>query len=134
MDDSIKNVIKTSAIGYFLIILSILLILIFGGFGAEYPLSFGIFTMELVSFRLIEIHKVLVIAPFLVASLSLALLSKTSMNRGIAAGISLNAYYLLSAFLFYIKGAGEVPYEILLIWVPSVFVIGYVSSVLSDKI
>jgi hypothetical protein len=134
MDDSVKNAIKTSAIGYFLIIVSIFLNLIIGGFAAEYPLSLSIFTIELVSFRLVEIHQAMVIAPFLVASLSLTLLSKTSMNRGIAAGISLNSYYLLSALLFYIKGAGEFPYEILLIWVPIVFVIGYVSSVLSKKI
>ncbi len=134
MNDPVKYAIKTSAVGYFLIITSILLILIIGGFAADYPLSHTSFTMELVSFRLVEIHQAMVIAPFLVAAVSMIFLSKLGINKRIAAGISLNSFYLLTALLFFLKGAREFPYEILLIWIPSVFVIGYLSSVLSDKI
>jgi hypothetical protein len=134
MDESVKNAIKTSAIGYFFLIASILLLLIIGGFAADYPLSRTNFTIELVTFRLVEVHQAMVIAPLLVATMSMIFLSKLRINKRIAAGISFNSFYLLTVVLFFLKGAGEFPYEILLIWIPSVFMIGYISSFLSDKI
>jgi len=73
-------------------------------------------------------------APLLAATFMMMLLSKTSINRRIVAGLSMTSYYFLLALIYVIMGAGEFPIEILIPWLPWVFVLGFASSIIVDRL
>ena len=95
---------------------------------------FHLFTLALITFRLVEVHQGFLMAPLLVATFTMMLLSKTSINRRIVAGLSMTSYYFLLALIYVIMGAGEFPIEILIPWLPWVFVLGFASSIIVDRL
>lgn len=98
-----------------------------------YP-SFTFFTLALITLRLVEIHQGFLIAPLLVAIFAMKLLSKTSINRRLVAGLSVTSYYFLVAVIFVILGASDFPLYILTLWLIWIFILGVVSSIIMDKL
>ncbi len=134
MKKHIKHTILTCTLAYILTIASVLLVtttsmLVFGLY-----ISFVFFTLTLVTFRLYEIHQIFIMAPPIVAIVTMLLLSKTRINKRILAGLSMTIYYVVVTLIFLIMRAEEFPYEILIIWIPWVFILGALSSVIVDKL
>ena len=134
MKNSTKHAILTCALGYFLIITSAAVISIIVKIITGYYPSFIFFTLALITFRLVEIHKGFLIIPLLVAIFTMILLSKMEINIKIVAGLSMNSYYLFLALIYVILGAGEFPFEILIPWFLWVFILGFASSIIVDKL
>lgn len=134
MKNSIKYTILTCALGYFLIVASVVAVSIIVRMITGYYPSFAFFTLALITFRLVEIHQGFLVAPLLVATFTMMLLSKTSIDRRIVAGLSMASYYFLVALIYVIMGAGEFPIEILIPWLPWVFVLGFASSIIVDRL
>ena len=134
MKNSTKYTILTCALGYFLIITSAAVISIIIKIITGYYPSFTFFTLALITFRLVEIHKGFLIVPLLVAIFTMLLLSKTTMNIKIVAGLSMNSYYFFLALIYVMLGAGEFPFEILILWLPWVFILVFASSIIVDKL
>lgn len=134
MKNSIKYTILTCSLGYFLIVASVFVASIVVRINTGYYPSFTFFTLALITFRLVEIHQGFLAAPLLVATFTMMLLSKTSINRRIIAGLSMTSYYFLVALIYVIMGAGEFPIEILIPWLPWVFILGFASSIIVDKL
>jgi len=133
MKDSIKNAILTCTLGYFLILFSSLIITIAIKIATGYYPSFKFFTLALITFRLVEIHNGFLIAPLLVAVPAMMILSKTSISNRIVAGLSLATYYLLTLMIYVIKGAGDFPMGIAILWILWVFILGFGTSILLYK-
>lgn len=134
MKNSIKYMILTCALGYLFIVASVVILSIIIRMITGYYPSFTFFTLALIAFRLVEIHQGFLIAPLLVAIFMMMLLSKTSINGRIVAGLSLTSYYFLVALIYLIMGAREFPIEILIPWLPWVFILGSASSIIVDKL
>ena len=134
MKNSIKYTIFTCALGYFFIVASVVVLSIIIRIITGYYPSFTFFTLALITFRLVEIHQGFLIAPLLIAIFTMMLLSKTSINIRIVAGVSLTSYYFLLALIYLIIGAGEFPFEVLIPWLPWVFILGFTSSIIVDKL
>lgn len=134
MKNSTKYAILTCALGYFLIITSAAVISIIIRIITGYYPSFTFFTLALITFRFVEIHKGFLIVPLLVAIFMMILLSKTAINIRIVAGLSMDSYYFFLALIYVILGAGEFPFEILILWLPWVFILGFASSIIVDKL
>jgi len=98
-----------------------------------YP-SFTFFTLALVTFRLAEIHIGFVLAPLSVATFAMILLSKTSINRRMIAGLSMTFYYFFVALIYLTLSAGEFHIEILAPWLPWVFILGFSASIIVDRL
>jgi len=134
MENSVRYTILTCALGYFLIVASVVVVSIIIWMITGYYPSFTFFTLALITFRLVEVHQGFLMAPLLVATFTMMLLSKTSINRRIVAGLSMTSYYFLLALIYVIMGAGEFPIEILIPWLPWVFVLGFASSIIVDRL
>lgn len=98
-----------------------------------YP-SFIFFTLALITFRVAEIHYGFVFAPPLVAVAAMIPLSRTSINRRVAAGIGVSSFYFLVSLMYLIVGAGEFSVATAIPWVAWAFVIGLGSSVIVDRL
>lgn len=98
-----------------------------------YPSS-TFFTLALITFRVAEIHHGFVFAPPLVAVAAMILLSRTSINRRVAAGIGVSSFYFLVSLMYLIVGAGEFSVATAIPWVAWAFVIGLGSSVIVDRL
>ena len=98
-----------------------------------YP-SFTFVTLALATFRLVEIHLAFLLAPPLVTTLALVLLSKTPIDRRITGGAGLCSYYALVALLFVMADAGEFPMSIVIPWVAWAFIVGLGSSIIVDRV
>ncbi len=81
-----------------------------------------------------ELNEALFAAPLLIAIFTMTFLSKTSLNIRITAGISLALYYILMSLIFLIIGGGEFPFIIIMLWFPWLFFLGFVSSMIVEKI
>ncbi len=97
-----------------------------------YP-SFTFFILTIITFRLIEIHQVFLIAPLLIAILVMMALSKIFKQTKIVAGLSMTSYYFLVTLIFLIIG-GDFPFELLLLWFPWIFFLGFVSPIIVEKL
>jgi hypothetical protein len=124
MKDSIAYSLTISLLGYAILALSAVAITLLTGLVTGYHPSLTFFTMALLTFRTYEIHWALVLFPPLAAASALMLLSKTPVNRRIAAGLGLSLPYLLIALAFLLMGAGEFPLEIAVVWMAWVYVVG----------
>ncbi len=131
---SLKYAVAISALGYALIVGSAVVVSIIVRLITGYYPSFIHFTLALITFRLVEIHYGFLVLPPLVAIFMMMILSRTPINRRIAAGLSLNSYYLLVAFIYLIVGAGDFPMESSIPWLLLVFVVGFGASVIVDKV
>lgn len=98
-----------------------------------YPSS-TFFTLALITFRVAEIHYGFVFAPPLAAVAAMILLSRTSINRRVAAGISLSSFYLLITSMYLMVGAGEFPVATAIPWIAWAFLVGLGSSVIVDRL
>jgi hypothetical protein len=127
-DFSLKHAFKTTFLGYAMIVGSALILTATWRLATGYLPSFTLFTMGLLTLRLVEIHTAFILAPLIVSTFTLTLLSKTNLNERFASGLSLSAYYILTTLAFLFRGAGEFFYGITSIWILMVFILGYVSS------
>jgi hypothetical protein len=127
---TLKKAFNISALGYAMIVTTALILTIIWRLATGYFPSFHFFTMGLVTLRLVEVHKALIIAPLIVSTIALTLLSKTNLNQRFAAGLSLSAYYILAVLAFFVKGAGEFSYGISIILILWIYILGYASSVI----
>ena len=106
---------------------------IFGLTTGWFP-SFTFFALALITFRLTEINYAFLVVPPLLAIVAMVLLSRSPINRRMAAGVSLSSYYVLVALMYVILGAGEFAVEIALPWIVWAFVLGLGASVIVDKV
>ena len=133
MKHSIKNAVTVAILGYALLALSALAVPLLIGLTTGYYPCVTCFTLALLVFRFTEIHWTFVLFPPLAAACAIVLLSKTPVNRRIAAGLGLSFPYLLVALVYVFSGAGEFPLEIAILWVAWVFVVGVASSIAVDR-
>ncbi|MGB3904277.1 MAG: hypothetical protein WBB22_05095 [Anaerolineae bacterium] len=98
-----------------------------------YP-SLNSVALALATFRVAEIHYGFVFAPPLVAVAAMILLSRTSINRRVAAGIGVSSFYFLVSLMYLIVGAGEFSVATAIPWVAWAFVVGLGSSVIVDRL
>jgi len=131
--NSVKYSILICVLGYLLIIASVIAVSIIVKLITGYYPSFTFFTLALITFRLIEIHQVFLIAPLSIAILVMMVLSKILNQTKIVAGLSMTSYYLLVTLIFLIIG-GEFPFELLLLWLPWTFFLGFVSPIIVEKL
>ena len=129
-----RYTILTCTSGYILTVASAIAGSIIVGMVTGYYPSFAAFTGALVTLRLVEIHPGFLIAPLLVAILTMLMLSRTSVNRRLVAGLSVASYYLLVALIFVILGAGDFPIGILTLWLIWIFALGVAASIIADKL
>ena len=129
-----KTTILTCALGYFLIVASVVVVSIIVRMITGYYPSFRFFTLSLITFRLVEIHQGFIVAPLLVATFTMMLLSKTSINRRIVAGLSITSYYFLVGLIYVMIGAGDFPLDIFILWLSWVFILGFASSIIVDEL
>jgi hypothetical protein len=133
MKSSIKYAFLTCTLGYVLIVaISTVTILIISKMITGYYLHLTTI-LELITFNLIYIHQGFFIVPLAVAICTMALLLKFSQNKKLIAGLSMTSYYLIVALIYAIMGAREFPLEILILWLPWVFMLGFASSIIVDK-
>lgn len=123
-----------SALGYVLVIASAVAVLVAVRLITGYAPSFTFFLLTLVTFRLVEVHYSLLVAPPLVTFGVMIVLARTPINRRLASGVSLSAYYVLAALMYLGAGAGEFPLETSIPWIVWVFVLGLTSSIVADKV
>ena len=131
--NSIRGIILTCALGYSLVALSVLVVFAVVKVITGYYPSFTFFPLALITFRLSEISEAFLIAPLVVAILMMMLLSKTPINTRIVGGVSLTAYYVLVALILLV-GGGEFPCEILILWLPWTFLLGFTSTLIVDRL
>lgn len=133
MKKSIKYSFLTCTLGYILIIASAVVLSVVVRMITGYYPSITFFMLALITFRLVEVHQAFFIAPPLVATFTMILLSGTSINRNMVAGISMASYYFLVGLVYVIMGAGEFPIEISILWLLWVFVLGFASSIIMNN-
>ena len=129
MKHTIKYAVAVAILGYALLALSAVAVTLLVGLTTGYYPSVTFFTVALLTFRLTEIRWGFVLFPPLAAACAMILLSKTAVNRRIAAGLGLSSPYLLVALLYVLMGAGEFPLEIAIPWMVWVFAVGVASSI-----
>jgi len=132
MTGEIVKAVLASALGYVFVVMSAFAISATIGVVTGYYPSLQFFTLALITFRMIEINQVFLIVPPLVAMFVTALLYRMSMDRRIAGGLGLASYYILVGVIFATIGGGDLPYEILIIWVALVFLFGFLSTAAID--
>lgn len=123
-----------SLLGYFVLVASAFLASAAIGLITGYYPSFTFFTLGLITFRLVELHYSFLLAPPLIATVVMTLLSGTSINRTISAGIGLSSYYILVALMFVMVGAGEFSGPAAVPWIVWAFVVGVGSSIAVDRL
>ena len=133
MKHTIKYAVTVAILGYALLALSAVAVTLLVGLGTGYYPSVTFFTVALLTFRLTEIHWTLVLFPPLAAACAMILLSKTAVNRRIAAGLGLSSPYLLVALVYVLMGAGEFPLETAIPWMVWVFAVGVASSIVVTR-
>jgi hypothetical protein len=124
---------SVSLVGYALLALSAVAVTLVVGLATGYYPCLTCFTLALLAFRLTEIHWSFVLFPPLAAACAMVLLSKTGVNRRIAAGLGLSSPYLLVALVYLLMGAGEFPLEIAFAWIVWAFLVGAASSLAVDR-
>ena len=134
MKHAIKYAVTVAILGYAVLALSAVAVTLLIGLATGYYPSVICFTLTLLAFRLTEIHWTLVLFPPLAAACAMVLLSKTPVNRRIAAGLGLSSPYLLVALVYVLMGAGEFPLEIAIPWIVWAFLVGAASSIAVDKL
>jgi len=134
MKHTIRYAVSISILGYAVLALCAVAVTLLIGLTTGYYPSLTYFTLALLTFRLSEIHWAFVAVPPLVAAPVLMLLSKSPLNRRIAAGVGLSSPYLLIALAYVLMRAGDFPLEIALAWVVWAFVVGVASSMIVDKL
>jgi len=130
---TIKYAVTVAILGYALLALSALAVPLLIGLTTGYYPCVACISLALLVFRFTEIHWTFVLFPPLAAACAIVLLSKTPVNRRIAAGLGLSTPYLLVALVYVFSGAGEFPLEIAILWVAWVFVVGVASSIAVDR-
>jgi hypothetical protein len=70
----------------------------------------------------------------LAALVAITLLSRTPVNVHLSAGIRLNSYYIVAAFMFLLTGAAEFSATAVIPWIVWSFIVGVGSSVLVDGV
>lgn len=99
----------------------------------HYP-SLCLFTLELITFKLIEINQAFLIVPLLTAMFTTIVLSCILIDTRIAGGLSLASYYIVVGIFFTIIGTGDFPYDVLTIWVALTFLLGFLSAMVADTL
>lgn len=132
--ESTKKLILICAIGYVLVIISALILSLTIRILTGYFPSFTFFTLALITFRLSEVSYAFLIAPLFVATVMMMLLSRTSINIRIASGSSLSSYYAFVVLIFIVMGSGDFPYLVSIPWVVYVFFLGFISSIIIERI
>ncbi len=132
MTGEIVKAVLASALGYAFVVMSAFAISATIGVVTGYYPSLQFFTLALITFRMIEINQTFLIVPPLVAMFVTALLYRMPMDRRIAGGLGLASYYILVGVIFATTGGGDLPYEILIIWVALVFLFGFLSTAAID--
>ena len=132
MTGEIVKAVLASALGYVFVVMSAFAISATIGVVTGYYPSLQFFTLALITFRMIEINQVFLIVPPLVVMFVTALLYRMPMDRRIAGGLGLASYYILVGVIFATIGGGDLPYEILIIWVALVFLFGFLSTAAID--
>jgi hypothetical protein len=132
MAGRIVKAVLASALGYVFVVVSAFAISATIGVVTGYYPSLQFFTLALITFRMIEINQVFLIVPPLVVMFVTALLYRMPMDRRIAGGLGLASYYILVGVIFATIGGGDLPYEILIIWVALVFLFGFLSTAAID--
>ena len=137
-DDGAKQrvalALTVSIVGYALLALSAVAVTLAVGLATGYLPCITCFTLTLLTFRLTEIHWILLLLPPLVAACVLLLLSKARLNSWIATGLALSLPYLLLSLMFVLAGAGEFPLEVAIPWTVWAFVVGAALSIAVDKL
>jgi len=131
---TIKYAVTVAILGYALLALSALAVPLLIGLTTGYYPCVACISLALLVFRFTEIHWTFVLFPPLAAACAIVLLSKTPVNRRIAAGLGLSSPYLLAALVYVVSGAGEFPLEIAIPWVAWAFVVGVSSSIVVDRL
>lgn len=134
MIESIIYALVVCALGYAFIVGSAVAVWLSVRLLSGYYPSFTFFALALITLRLAEIHYGFILAPPLLATLTMVLLLRTSLDRRIAAGASLSSYYVLAAVLHLIAGAGEFSLQTSIPWMVWVFVMGLGASIVVDKL
>jgi hypothetical protein len=130
---TIKYAVTVAILGYALLALSAVAVTVLIGLATGYYQCVACITLPLLTFRLTEIHWALVLFPPLAATCAMILLSKTAVNRRIAAGLGLSSPYLLVAAMYALAGAGDFPLEIAIPWIVWAFLVGAASSIAVDR-
>ncbi|TKJ28046.1 MAG: hypothetical protein CEE40_12675 [Chloroflexi bacterium B3_Chlor] len=123
-----------SLLGYLVLVASALLLSAAVGLITGYYPSSTFFTLALITFRVAEIHYSFVFAPPLVAVAAMILLSRTSINRRVVAGISVSSFYFLVTLMYLIVGAAEFSVATAIPWIAWAFLVGLGSSVIVDRL
>lgn len=118
-----------SFVGYALLALSALAVTLLVGLATGYFPCVTCFTLPLLTLRLTEIHWTFILLPPVASAFALLLLSKSPLNRRIAAGLALSSPYLLVSLMYVLAGAREFPLDIALLWIAWAFLVGIASAV-----
>jgi hypothetical protein len=130
---TIKYAVTVAILGYAVLALSALAVPLLIGLTTGYYPCVACISLALLVFRFTEIHWTFVLFPPLAAACAIVLLSKTPVNRRIAAGLGLSFPYLLAALVYVVSGAGEFPLEIAIPWTVWAFLVGAASSIAVDR-
>lgn len=131
MAERMVKAVLTSALGYVFVVVSAFAISATIGVITGYHPSLHFFTLTLITFRLIEISQAFLIVPLLIAMFATIFLSCIRMDTRIAGGFGLASYYILVGLIFAIIG-GDFPYELLILWIALVFLLGFLSAIATD--
>jgi hypothetical protein len=132
MAGRIAEAVLASSLGYVFVVVSAFVISATIEVVTGYYPSLQFFTLALITFRLIEIAQAFLIVPLLIAMFATILLSRIPMDTRIAGGFGLASYYILVGLIFAAMGGGDFPYEIMIIWVALVFLLGFLSAIAID--
>ncbi len=132
MKKPIERAMLAGIIGYVLIVASVAVASLAVKLATGYYPSFQFFSLALVAAGLAEINYIFVLAPLIVGVLATALMLRTRINRSIASGIGLAAYYVLAIAFYLIIGAGDVGLDILALWSLWAFAMGALASKILD--
>ncbi len=130
----VRRVVLTSILGYALLVLFVLITWMAIRLMTGYYPSLNFFVLSPLTFRLFELNQVFVIVPLLATIFVMISLLRTSISMRIASGLALTSYYFFAALVFAVFGSGEFPYEILVLWLPLTFFIGFLSAVVVDQL
>jgi len=134
----VKNQIRQIAIacilGYILVVASAVAVSIIIGLVTGYFPSLALFTLVLLTFGFVWLHPIFLAVPPVLAFSMMVFLSKTSINKRVAAGAGIASYYILIELIYLISGTGDFPIEVAIPWIFWVFILGYASSVMVDKL
>jgi hypothetical protein len=132
MTRRLVKAVLTSSLGYALVVVSAFAISATIKVVTGYSPSLQFFTLTLMTFRLIEVAEAFLIVPLFIAIFATILLSRIPIDTRIAGGIGLASYYILVGIIFAAIGGRDLPYEIVIIWVALVFLLGFLSATAID--